>query len=48
MKPSSVFVLAAAVLFFVAAVAASVEGKSTALILAYASLALANIGFALL
>ena len=48
MKPSSVFVFAAAIMFLAATVFAMYEGKSPALQMAYAALFIANTGFSLL
>ena len=48
MKPSSVFVLGAALLFLAAHLSATFEEKPFPLQLAYFSLFVANLGFALL
>ena len=48
MKPSSVFVLAAAIMFLVATVFAMMESRPTPLIGAYFALFVANVGFSLL
>jgi len=47
-KPSSMFVLAAAFLFLVASFVAAMEHRPFPLVSAYFSLALANLGFSLL
>ena len=48
MKPSSVFVLAAATMFLMAACAVKIEEGPSALAWAYLSLGAANLSFALL
>ena len=48
MKPSSVFVLAAAIMFLVATIFAMLENRPTPLVGAYFALCVANFGFSLL
>ena len=48
MKPSSVFVLAAAIMFLAATAFAMMENRPTSLIAAYFALFIANVGFSLL